>query len=595
MSTVAWKRLLLALCAFALIQQGAVMWIVTQSTHPGTRLVNSSPFRFNGHRGGEPFVHRVIVNQKTGGAYLAGLRTGDIVDLRPLSPAERYRWITFSNWPGEVVSIPVVRDGTLHLTTIVGHPRRWDLAFALSEFGGVWMVLFAALIAWRRAAIAEARTLSMLLILINIGGWFSFNQGWVTPWPVVDAILAVVSAIVGGAGFALLATYAMLFDAGAKRFRSILAWLSYASAGAYAAYGIVYVIGVWTMSADPVQSWYTGALARIVAGVFPLLFPLLCLFATIAQVRGVERTRIAWASASLGLFYVVLLSIGVAQTFGPASPLTAYLAYFAGNLIYFIAPIGMTYSLLNRRLLDIGFAINHAAVFSAVSAIVVGTFILCEWLISNWFTSASHTTNMLIGAGLTLALGLSVRVVHARVDRVLDSVFFRKRHEDEEAIRTFAHEAAFITALPILLERTVAMLEDHADAVSVTLALDDSAGHFGDVDENDSAIVALRAGGKTLDLHTVNTALRGEFAFPMRARGRLVGVLILGPKRSGDPYAPDEKAAIASLAHRVGDALDVLAAKGHETKDSILEAIMSMNARLAAVAGDIRSLVSHER
>ncbi len=594
MSTVAWKKLLLALCAFAIIQQGVVMWIVTQSTHPGTRQIAASPFRVYGRPVGEPFVHRITV-QKIGGAILAGLRTDDIVDLRPLSPAERYRWMTGSNWPGEDISIPVVRGGSRHLTTIIGQRRPWNWAFGLSQFGGLWMLLFAALIAWRRAEIAEARTLSMLLILLNIGGNFSFNNGWVTPWPVADAILAGVSAIAVAAGFALLATYAMLFDAGAKRLRSILAWLSYASAAVYAIYGIVYLIGVWTMSADPAQSWYTGVVARIVAGVFPLLFPLLCLLVTIAQVRGAQRTRITWASASLGLLYVVSIAIGLSQALAPNTTLTAYLSFYAGNLIYFIAPIGLTYSLLNRRLLDIGFAINRAVVFSAVSAVVVGVFMLGEWLISNWFSSASPTTNVVLGAALALVLGFSVRAVHLRVDGVLDWVFFRKRHEDEEAIRTFAHEAAFVRSAPILLERTIATLDRSADASFVTLALDDGNGRYGEVDENDAVIVALRAGRKLLDLHTVETNFRGEYAYPMMARGRLVGALILGPKRTGDPYAPDESAAIAELAHRVGDALDALVEEGDDMRATILAALAAMSAQLSTLSSEIRSLVTHKR
>ncbi len=41
----------------------------------------------------------------------------------------------------------------------------------------------------------------------------------------------------------------------------------------------------------------------------------------------------------------------------------------------------------------------------------------------------------------------------------------------------------------------------------------------------------------------------------MIARGRLVGALVLGPKRSGESYAPDESHAMMHLAHSVGGAL----------------------------------------
>ncbi len=49
------------------------------------------------------------------------------------------------------------------------------------------------------------------------------------------------------------------------------------------------------------------------------------------------------------------------------------------NVASFLAPLGMSYALLNRRLLDLGFALNRAAVYTGVSIVVVGTFMLVEF------------------------------------------------------------------------------------------------------------------------------------------------------------------------------------------------------------------------
>jgi hypothetical protein len=102
------------------------------------------------------------------------------------------------------------------------------------------------------------------------------------------------------------------------------------------------------------------------------------------------------------------------------------------------------------------------------------------------------------------------------------------------------------------------MLETHADASFVTFALGDGAGHYGDVSENDPAIVALHERRKALDLQTLSTGLQGEFAYPMMARGRLFGAMVLGPKRFGESYDPDESNAIMQLARTLGGALYTL-------------------------------------
>jgi hypothetical protein len=75
----------------------------------------------------------------------------------------------------------------------------------------------------------------------------------------------------------------------------------------------------------------------------------------------------------------------------------------------------------------------------------------------------------------------------------------------------------------------------------------------------------------------------------MVARGHLVGAIILGPKRSGDPYAPDESDAILHLAHGVGGAFDVLSASGHASRDGLLEAIHTMSGNLRALAAEIHA------
>jgi hypothetical protein len=85
---------------------------------------------------------------------------------------------------------------------------------------------------------------------------------------------------------------------------------------------------------------------------------------------------------------------------------------------------------------------------------------------------------------------------------------------------------------------------------------------YGGVGENDPAIARLRARHEVLDLHTVQSELRDDVAYPMAARGRFVGALVLGPKRSGEVYARDESQAIAELAHGVATAFELLPKDG---------------------------------
>jgi hypothetical protein len=68
----------------------------------------------------------------------------------------------------------------------------------------------------------------------------------------------------------------------------------------------------------------------------------------------------------------------------------------------------------------------------------------------------------------------------------------------------------------------------------------------------------MRATHKPVDLTTVEeSAIEGEWAYPMVTRGHIEGALVLGPKRSSESYAPDESNGIMQVAHGVAVALDI--------------------------------------
>jgi hypothetical protein len=133
-----------------------------------------------------------------------------------------------------------------------------------------------------------------------------------------------------------------------------------------------------------------------------------------------------------------------------------------------------------------------------------------------------------------------------------------------------------------LLDRAVETIKIATRAEASIVTFDDGSAHIG---ENDPAVVSLRAWHKPLDLDSFPTsALRGQFAFPMVARGRLVGAVICGTKQDSEVYAPDEFDALQLLADGVGSALSVLSTEPGTSSETLAGAI----AELRAVVADLR-------
>jgi hypothetical protein len=559
-----WQCLLFALCTLSVALLIHLNLFFVEST--GTTGIALSSVA------GEP--HFATIEVQSPAVERSGLRTGDVIDLSPMPPADRYRIFSAYQSVGEAFTFYVIRGSHTSAVKIVAEkvPVRWQVW--LGSAGLLWMALFAALLAWRIPENPQARILALLLVLWPISIQLDSNN-WQTPWPHLDLALNDVGAVLG-ISVALLASYSSLFARPQSWLRRALVWMSYAVAVAFAGLRIVQSLIPWLAPVVPAN--ILSETFTVSFGALQYAFPVLCGVAAALALRGVDRTRFLWAFGPLAMLYVASIAADGFWLLGwPQNVLNIML-----NLTVFFAPLGLTYSLLSRRVLDIGFVLNRAAVVSAISIVSLCVFVLAEWALNKWVGNASRETNIAISAALALTLG-SLRFVHGKVDHFVDTIIFRKRRKDEEAIRRMAREAPYISDRSTLLERMSETLTGHAGASSVNVLVDDRRGHYGDVDENDAALVSLRADHAPVDLHATQTAIEGEWAYPMIARGRLIGALVVGPKVSQDSYAPDESSAIAQLAGSVAGSLDVLTIKDDAGSEAVLHAIEALSKRITEV------------
>jgi hypothetical protein len=593
-----WQRVVFALCLIGLCAVAESAWATYNLEGDVFGSAVSGPVP------AAPFLDRFgsVVPGSVGDH--SGIRAGDALDLRLMPPETRY-WERNEFLAETPLRLPVVRNGVVSWLTV--KPERYtqipfwstsqwmfDWAFWI---GSALSISIAGLLMSRRPESAEVRMLALTLVLINLGENLFPINGWLTPWPTLDVTLNIVAQFIFSAGVALLAGYALLFGHPVSIARRALTVATYvvavvsaliwtgAAQGGTGPGGVLGIVGLWFGTLDLYAWLSTMPLLRFAFVVGPSAIALFSAVVAVHAASGAERTRVAWATGALAVLY--LFGIATVQSYFTTN-IVFY--YWLLNAAWIAAPLGLVYALLKRRLLDLGFALNRAAVFTGVSLFVVGVFTLIEWALGGWLHSAGRVANVAVSAAIALGLGLSLHQIHARVDRLVDNVFFRKRHDDERALKRLARDVAFITDPNVVVRRAMETLAKHADASSVEFLLDDGAGRYGNIGENDAALVALRASHEVIDLHLVDTALTGEFAYPMSYRGHLVGALVLGAKTNGEPYAPDESAAIAQVAHGVGVALDLLGVRTSHENGEILASLRSLEASSLAANDALQSL-----
>jgi hypothetical protein len=501
----------------------------------------------------------VITRVQDQSAFDGPIAVGDRVQLEDQSLAHRVDLLR-ARVGDRFAFVGTTKDGkrtrwvdTIRRTAPPG-PAAW-----VYELMRVAFLVVGLLVAIRRPADPTARRL--VVLFFSIATIIQGSAPWAPIWFTGFLLLMLVpfaQIFSAYAALALAVTFPQRSSRGMRRFLERLnIWLLAVTLAVQA----VAIVGSVVLP-RPAPAW----LAVVAAVATLAFFGAIAVAFTLAirEASGADKQRVRWVAYSLGIgFAGPLITFVVALSHGPLDGIVAYLGF---SLL--AIPLGLGYAIVRHRVVDIGFVINRALVFGVVSGVVIVAFMVLEWALSSVFVKVSHVTSTTLELMLALVLGFSLRGIHGRVDTFIDDLFFRQRHENERALKTFAREVAFVTDPRTALARTHAELAARTGAPDVAfyavagrdaLRIDTAESAAQErVDVDDPALVRMRATRLPVALADLNTAFAGDHAFPMLVRDAVTGAVVLGAKANGEAFAPDELATVETVVLSLGNALDAL-------------------------------------
>lgn len=544
-----------------------------------------------------PYTVTIVEPRPGGATERAGLRAGDRLDLRDQSLASRIAIVAQPS-STEPTDVTALRGDTSSTHRLIGStnwegPAQWKIPVQLlSAVAFIWFAACALLLALRKATNRDAQLLIFVLLCLTA---LELDPRYiVVPSTAAQLVLFVVSRVCLTIAPLLLLRLSSRTGR-PSRIRTTLTRIAVAFVAAAFLADMLAAIGITTLWYDPLPFIFRVTPWRAMLDVVVYALVTVAALASVRATPAEERPRAAWLLLPLP---IAICASYITQVI--AVTITLWLLNLAvigvSSCILVLSAALVTYALLKRRVLDFEFVLSRTIVVATVSLIVVACFILLEFVLNTVLTGVSHATGLVANAALALVLGLSLTPIHKRVDAIVDNVLFHKRHSDERALADFGHEAAFVTNEDALLDRAIEKLEHHTDARNAMILLDGAGRYatsrsYGDgeqpaIDENDAAVLALKAHHAPIDPHQYTSELRGALALPMLARGRLCGIIVLGERTGGEAYAPDEISALAHMAHGVGSAIDVLSTTESATSlaDAVREELAPMRTQLDAIA-----------
>ncbi len=265
--------------------------------------------------------------------------------------------------------------------------------------------------------------------------------------------------------------------------------------------------------------------------------------------------------------------------------------YFRTELYFpplILFPISIAYAILRYRLLDVNLVISRGLVYSALTVIVTGLYFLLVNLAGQLFRIASPAGNPVLMAVVILILALGLNPLKDRLQRAVDSVFYKDRLDYRQALQDFSRALTATLELPVLFDMLLTRLSElfHAERAIIFLFEEDSGSYIAQqalgmtegaarsirFDKNNQTVRWLIDKGLPLYLEGEEgkthpphlpaeekarfLALNTPLFIPFQTKGRLIGWLALGAKRSGDLYSRDDLTFLSTLADQTTIALE---------------------------------------
>lgn len=393
------------------------------------------------------------------------------------------------------------------------------------------------------------------LALHMVGQWLGGPMAFLGLYLTATALLGLRPRLLHGLGIVYLLLLLLLFalEAGGS-----VAFVAFAVSGEPAAFNDII----------------------IACGIAGLAVPLWVLLRGYVDAAAAARLRIRWILSSTALLLpAMLIEIALQNAAVQQSPALMWLRWIGTALTIAVLAL-YTYAVLRQRLVEVRVVVNRALVFALLMGMVVGLFALMESLIER--SAIGESAGLALEIGVPLALGILFHQLHRRVEALVDRVFFHREHRARAALSDFVRDAGFVESPQTLIARTVEAFSRDAGVTGAALyeAREggfDCSGRDGAgfacqdrLDQDDRALVRLRATLAPLDLHGVGSALGAEgLALPLALRGHLFGVLVCGPRPAGR-HAQADIERLGHAAHEVGASLFALRARANE---SLVEAL----------------------
>lgn len=289
-----------------------------------------------------------------------------------------------------------------------------------------------------------------------------------------------------------------------------------------------------------------------------------------------HRNRIRYLLISM-----VVSTLGATTNLVPA--LQGYPVDVAANVAKSLL---FAYAILRYQLVDVRVVIRKGLLYSVPTAIIGASYFLTVYVAVTIFHLVTEYQILIVSLLVAAVTAVTIQPLWERVQSSIDRLFFRERYDSSQMLQRLSGAVASIldldrlTALildevisTIHIERAAFFLRDErTGALHLAAQRGLDAPHDARLAEGHPVVEWLASHEGVLSRYDIEMTPRfkalwgreredldrlgAELLIPLRAKGELVGIFVLGPRRSEEAYSDDDRLTLATLANQVAIAIE---------------------------------------
>jgi len=257
----------------------------------------------------------------------------------------------------------------------------------------------------------------------------------------------------------------------------------------------------------------------------------------------------------------------------------------AGFLPMVFIPISFAYAIIRYRLLDIEVFVRRSVVYAILTGLLAGLYLLLASVLGNLAETYLGIHRALFSSLAVLVLAFIFNPLRSRIQALTDRTLFRASASRGQALSKLGEELSAFSDVESQLDHLLRRIDEWLNPQGMALYLSDSEGQMyravrrlrlpRDVElpvkfragrwaaamtiapvPSSWTDESLRAGLIPDELADLGGSWPQALFVPLTARRRVLGLLVLGDKASGDLYSSDERGQIMAATTHVSLALD---------------------------------------